>query len=82
MKKETQGSENVFYDFKKVCNRGDVRYLLDSARQQIQGFTVTDDFAAAVCRLPEKNRQDSYLTFVERWRTVSLASLTSNEWRL
>ena len=68
---QTKGSEKVFYDFKKVCNRGEVRYLMDSARQKMPGFIVTDDFAAAVCGLPEEYDQDKYLNFIERWGTVS-----------
>ena len=71
VEKQTKGYEKVFYDFKKVCNRGEVRYLLASARQKLPGFTVTDDFAAAVCSLPEKYDQDKYLNFIERWGTVS-----------
>lgn len=73
--KQTKGSEKVFYDFKKVCNRGEVRYLLDSARRNLPGFTVTDDFAAAVCSLPGEYDQDKYFYFIERWGTVSVLSL-------
>ena len=75
VEKQTKGSEKVFYDFKKVCNRGDVRYLLASARQKLPGFTVTDDFAAAVCSLSEEYDQDKYFNFIERWGTVSVLSL-------
>ena len=70
MENETKTNKKVFYDFKKICNRGQVRYLLDSAR--LQGFTVTDDFAAAVCSLPDKYEESSYLEFIERWGTVSV----------
>ena len=75
VEKQTKGSEKVFYDFKKVCNRGEVRYQLDSAHQNIPGFTVTDDFAAAVCGLSEEYEQSKYLYFIERWGTVSMLPL-------
>lgn len=75
METETKKNKNVFYDFKKICNRGEVRYLLDSAHQHIIGFTVTDDFAAAVCRLPNEYQQNSYFEFVEGWGTVSMPNV-------
>ena len=65
----------MFYDFKKICNRGEVRYRLALARLKLPGFTVTDDFAAAVCSLPGKYDQKRYLYFIERWGTVSVLSL-------
>ena len=73
--KQTKGSEKVFYDFKKICNRGEVRYRLALARLKLPGFTVTDDFAAAVCSLPGKYDQKRYFYFIERWGTVSVLSL-------
>ena len=74
VEKQTKGSEKVFYDFKSVCNRGEVRYQLDSA-YDLPGYTVTDDFAAAVCGLSEEYEQSKYLYFIERWGTVSVLPL-------
>ena len=68
MEKETSKSHKVFYDEKKVCNRGRVRYQLDLARQK--KYPVTEEFAAAVCRLPEQYNQEKYLKFIDDWGTV------------
>ena len=35
-------------------------------------YPVTKDFAAAVCRLPERYDQGAYLKFIENWGTVSV----------
>ena len=51
MKLETSARQNVFYEEKKVCNKGRARYLLDVASSK--NFSVTEDFAAAVCSLTE-----------------------------
>ena len=49
VEKETSKYHNVFYEEKKVCNRG--RVLL---QWKMKKCTVSKDFASAVCKLPEK----------------------------
>ena len=61
--KETSTNKNVFFENKKVCNNGRARYQLDLARAK--NYSVTDDFAAAVCSLPETYEQEDYLRFIE-----------------
>ena len=68
MDKETSKSHKVFYDEKKVCNLGRVRYQLDLARGR--NYPVTEEFAEAVCRLPEQYSQEKYLDFIDNWGTV------------
>ena len=53
---------NMFYEEKKVCNKGRARYLLDVASSK--NFSVTDDFAAAVCNLPEHFDKNVYRNFI------------------
>jgi len=72
MKKQTSNFHNVFYQEKKVCNRGRVRYLLDEAYRHSDKFPVTEDFASAVCALPENYDESAYLKFIEKWGTVSV----------
>lgn len=69
MKLETSTRHNVFYEEKKVCNKGRARYLLDVASSK--NFSVTDDFAAAVCNLTEDFDKNVYRNFVDKWGTVS-----------
>ncbi|CAH3162231.1 unnamed protein product [Pocillopora meandrina] len=67
MTKETSTYKNVFYEEKKVCNRGRARYQLDLA--PIKKFPVSEDFAAAVCGLPDDYSERTYFNFIERWGT-------------
>ena len=69
MKLETSIRHNVFYEEKKVCNKGRARYLLDVASSK--NFSVTDDFAAAVCNLTEHFDENVYRNFIDKWGTVS-----------
>ena len=69
MKLETSARQNVFYEEKKVCNKGRARYLLDVASSK--NFSVTDDFAAAVCNLTEHFDANVYRNFIDKWGTVS-----------
>ena len=69
MKLETSTRHNVFYEEKNVCNKGRARYLLDVASNK--NFSVTDDFAAAVCNLTEHFDENVYRNFIEKWGTVS-----------
>jgi len=75
MKKQTSNFHNVFYQEKKVCNKGRVRYLLDAAYRNTAKFPVTEDFASAVCALPENYDKSAYLKFIEKWGTVSVPCL-------
>ena len=68
MTKETSTYNNVFFEEKKVCNRGRARYQLDLA--PVKKFPVTEDFAAAVCSLPDSYSEGTYYNFIERWGTV------------
>ncbi|XP_078383899.1 uncharacterized protein LOC144666356 [Oculina patagonica] len=67
MKKETSRSHKVFFEKIAVCNRGTARYRLDLAR--IDKYSVTKDFAAAVCALPVTYRRTSYSRFIDNWGT-------------
>ena len=73
MTKQTSNFNKVFYEEKSVCNRGRVRYLYDLARTGKFAKAVTNDFEAAVCRLPEEYNQTAYFEFIEDWGTVSTA---------
>ena len=70
MKKETTNNQKVFFEKKKVCNNGTARYQLDLARAE--KYSVTKDFAAAVCSLPEEYDQGAYRKFIDNWGTVSV----------
>ena len=78
MKKQTSNFHNVFYQEKKVCNRGRVRYLMDEAYRNAAKFPVTEDFASAVCALPENYDESAYFNFIENWGTVSAPCLFSD----
>ena len=69
MNQETSTNKNVFFENKRVYNNGRARYQLDLARAK--KYSVTEDFAAAVCSLPETYEQEDYLRFIENWGTVS-----------
>ncbi|KAL9962439.1 hypothetical protein ACROYT_G031543 [Oculina patagonica] len=69
MKKETSRSHKVFFEKIAVCNRGTARYRLDLAR--IDKYSVTKDFAAAVCALPVTYRRTSYSRFIDNWGTIA-----------
>ncbi len=69
MERETSTSHKVFFEEIQVCNHGTARYLLDSAENE--NWTVTEDFAAAVCALPEAYDQTAYVAFIDNWGTVS-----------
>lgn len=71
MEKGTTNNHKVFFEKKEVCNNGAARYLLDLAR--VEKYSVTKDFAAAVCRLPEQYDQGAYRGFIDNWGTVRCA---------
>lgn len=70
MGKETSNNHKVFFEKKEVCNNGAARYQLDKAR--VERYSVTEDFAAAVCRLPEEYDPGAYRRFIDNWGTVSV----------
>ena len=70
MEKETTNYHKVFFEKKEVCNMGVARYQLDLAR--VEKYSVTKDFAAAVCSLPKKYDQGAYRRFIDNWGTVSV----------
>ena len=70
MKKQTTKNHKVFFEKKEVCNKGIPRYQLDLAR--VQRYSVTKDFAASVCSLPEEYHQGAYRRFIDSWGTVSV----------
>ncbi|XP_068753764.1 uncharacterized protein [Montipora capricornis] len=67
MEKETKNKHKVFFEKKKVCNNGAARYQLDLAR--VEKYSVTKDFAAAVCSLPKEYDQGAYREFIDNWGT-------------
>lgn len=73
IKKETTKKEKVFFEKKKVCNDGTARYLLELA--QVDKYSVTNAFAAAVCRLPKAYDQGAYRRFIDNWGTVSMLTV-------
>ena len=77
VKKETSKYHNVFYEEKHVCNRGRARYQMDLAR--VKKYSVSEDFAAAVCILPEEYNQQAYFKFIEHWGTVSVKKSLSSQ---
>jgi len=70
IKHETTREHKVFFEKKKVCNEGTARYLLELA--QVDKYSVTEAFAAAVCRLPKVYDQRAYRIFIDSWGTVSI----------
>ena len=71
VKKETSDHHNVFYEEKRVCNKGRARYQLNSVR--VKKFPVSEDFAATICALPGSYNEKEYFDFLEDWGTVSLS---------
>lgn len=69
IKTQTTQNEKVYFEKKKVCCLGTAQYLLDSTR--VEKRSVTNDFATAVCNLPEAFDQRTYRTFIDNWGTVS-----------
>lgn len=60
--------KNVFYQKQSVCNMGRVRYLDELA--PTHNFSVTENFAAAVCALPDTYNAAVYMKFLDTWGTV------------
>ncbi|XP_071095969.1 uncharacterized protein [Haliotis cracherodii] len=64
---ETNLQKNVFYQRQSVCNMGQVRYLDELA--PTHNFSVTENFAAAVCALPNTYNAAVYMKFLDTWGT-------------
>ena len=62
----------MFYEKITVCNNGRARYQLEIG--PIKNFTVSEEFAASVCNLPEAYSEKTYLDFIDRWGTVCIIS--------
>ena len=73
MEEETKKNHKVFFEKKEVCNKGTGRYQLSLAR--VEKYSVTKEFAAAVCRLPEVYDQGAYSRFIDKWGTVSVLTV-------
>ena len=73
MKKSTQNGETVYRDCTEICNKGEARYRLRSVEDN--EWTLTNEFAADVCRLPvnfkKVSDKDKYFEFLSFWGTVS-----------
>ena len=78
--KQTSKFENVFYEDKKVCNKGRARYQ-DNLAANLK-FPVSKEFAEALCALPysysKRNRytRSAYMNFIEKWGTVRKENIT------
>ena len=70
MERKTTKNHKVFFEKKEVCNNGTARYQLDLAR--VEKYSVTKEFAASVCRLPEEYDGAAYRRFIDKWGTVSV----------
>lgn len=64
---QTFHAKNVFYEEKTVHNLGKARYQLDLVKWK--RFPVTNEFAAAVCNLPQTYDQMTYRRFIRNWGT-------------
>ena len=70
MSEQVSKNHYVFSQEKTICNRGRARYKLESAR--VEKFPVAEDFANAVCLLPNVYDEAPYKKFIDDWGTVSL----------
>ena len=78
---QTFHAENVFYEEKTVHNLGKARYQMDLVKSE--RFPITNEFAAAVCNLPQIYDRMAYHRFIKDWGTVGfwinfVTSLTFN----
>ena len=68
--KSTSKGETVYRDCTEICNKGTARYRMGEV--QARQWTLTDEFAYAVCQLPVKYKKgNEYFQFLEDWGTVS-----------
>ena len=78
---QTFHAKNVFYEEKTVHNLGKARYQMDLVKSE--RFPITNEFAAAVCNLPQTYDRMAYHRFIKDWGTVGfwinfVTSLTFN----
>ena len=78
---QTFHAKNVFYEEKTVHNLGKARYQMDLVKSE--RFPITNEFAAAVCNLPQIYDRMAYHRFIKDWGTVGfwinfVTSLTFN----
>lgn len=60
----------MFRDCTEIVNKGEARYQMELVESR--QWTLTEGFAADVCRLPVKYRTgDEYYQFLDTWGTVS-----------
>ncbi|XP_067676943.1 uncharacterized protein [Haliotis asinina] len=64
---QTNVEKNVFWQQESACNMGQVRYLDELA--PTHNFSVTENFAAAVCALPDTYNAAAYMNFIDTWGT-------------
>ncbi|PVD27599.1 hypothetical protein C0Q70_12763 [Pomacea canaliculata] len=64
---ETALTRRVFRDEQTVCNLGNARFAEELA--EWLNISITDNFAAAACRLPEVYSRDIYMDFLDDWGT-------------
>ena len=76
MSYRTSSNHFVFYQSKKIKNKGRFRYKFDSAR--VEKYPVTQDFAYAVCDLPNEYNEAKYREFIDSWGTVSSPGLNTS----
>ncbi|ESP03389.1 hypothetical protein LOTGIDRAFT_137430, partial [Lottia gigantea] len=83
-KTETNEQRKVFYDDVNICNLGRVRFAEELADSD--GFSVTRNFASAICHLPHVYDKQKYMTFLDNWGThatmeVEMGNRTINRYR-
>ena len=65
---QTFRAKNIFYQEKAVHNLGKARYQLNLVKWK--HFTITNEFAASVCNLPQSYNRMAYHRFIKNWGTV------------
>lgn len=71
MDKATSKDKNIFFEEKTVCMKGNAAYFYNQLQQG--KFSVSREFAAAVCHLPQNYTEKEYLEFIETWGTVGIS---------
>ncbi|KAK6174005.1 hypothetical protein SNE40_017361 [Patella caerulea] len=64
---ETNQNRRVLQDDQNICNLGSARYAEELADND--GFSVTRNFASAVCKLPVHYDAKRYMQFLDDWGT-------------